>query len=128
MKIREAIDKIDSLNPNQYTEEDKLRWLSILDATVVEDIFKTHERNIGEAPICHFDPYRPEEMDKDLLVPFPYDELYISYLDMKICEANKETERYENAARTYNSFMQDYANHYNRTHMPKFKANHNLWG
>lgn len=127
MKIREAIDRADALNPNQYTEEEKLRWLSVQDATVIEDILLTHERNIGEQE-PFFRPYTPEDMDKELIVPFPYDELYISYLDMKISEANKETDRYNNAVTLFNSYMTDFACHYNRTHMPKFTHNHRLWG
>lgn len=127
MTIREAIDRADENNMNQYTEEEKVRWLSILDAAVIENIFKTHERN-AEDPEIHFRPYTMEDMDKDLLVPFPYDELYIAYIDMKVYEQNKESDRYNNAASLYNSYMQDYSDHFNRTHMPRFVSNHRIWG
>ena len=122
MTIREAIDRADVNNINQYSIEDKVRWLSILDNLIVIDIYSRHDRNKGEEEI-NFIPYTSEDVDKSLLVPFPYDELYVSYLDMKICEANHETERYNNAVVLYNSYFDDYSHMYHRTHLPKFTNN-----
>ena len=34
MTIREAIDRTDSLKPNQYSQADKLRWLSEMDGLI----------------------------------------------------------------------------------------------
>ena len=43
MKIREAIETVDRLLPNQYETPDKVRWLSELDGIVYRDIICTHE-------------------------------------------------------------------------------------
>lgn len=43
MTIIEAINKIDSLKPNAYTQTDKIRWLSLLDGRVKEEVIDTHE-------------------------------------------------------------------------------------
>ena len=127
MTIREAIDRVDVNNINQYSEEDKVRWLSILDNLIVIDIYSRHDRNKDEGEI-DFKPYTTEDMDKSLLVPFPYDELYVAYLEMKIFEANKETERYNNAVVLYNSYFDEYSHMYHRTHLPKFTYNHRVLG
>ena len=127
MTIREAIDRVDVNNINQYSVEDKVRWLSILDNLIVIDIYSRHDRNKDEEEI-NFKPYTTEDMDKSLLVPFPYDELYTAYLEMKICEANKETERYNNAVALYNSYFDEYSHMYHRTHLPKFTYNHRVLG
>ena len=42
MTIREAIELVDRLKPNQYGSADKLRWLSELDGIVYRDIICTH--------------------------------------------------------------------------------------
>ena len=43
MKIREAIETVDRLMPNQYENPDKIRWLSELDGIVYRDTICTHE-------------------------------------------------------------------------------------
>ena len=34
MKAMDIIDRLDGLEPNQYSPEQKLRWLSILDGNI----------------------------------------------------------------------------------------------
>ena len=43
MTIREAIELVDRLKPNQYGSADKLRWLSELDGVVWHEIWSAHE-------------------------------------------------------------------------------------
>lgn len=38
MTIREALETVDRLKPNQYGSADKLRWLSELDGAVYREI------------------------------------------------------------------------------------------
>ncbi len=38
MTIREAIDRLDRLTPNQYDNEEKVRWLSELDGVAHREI------------------------------------------------------------------------------------------
>lgn len=108
MKIREAIETVDRLLPNQYETPDKVRWLSELDGIVYRDIICTHEH----------------EKEPELLIPWPYDEIYRWYLGMKICDANGETTKYANEAAKYNSYYQGYFNAYNQAYMPKQYATH----
>ena len=44
MRIREAIEMIDRLMPNQYGEDDKVHWLSELDGIADREVFRAHER------------------------------------------------------------------------------------
>ena len=53
-----------------------------------------------------------------LLVPFPYDELYLRYLVMRIDLEQGELERYNNDAACFNRLWQSCAAHYGRTHEP----------
>ena len=126
MKIKECIDKVNNLNPNQYSEEVKVDWLSRLDHDIFTEIISTHEYNEDEEPI-EYEPYSVNNEFKDLIAPFPYDELYIAYLNMKIDEANKETGQYNNSVVLFTSYYENYSSWYNRTHMPINKARYNNW-
>lgn len=131
MTITEAIDRADSLKPNQYTPEMKRMWLSELDAMIYNDLMLRHEDNPLENSIIEetedgevvyktpemLKPYENESVE--LLAPFPYDAIYPAYIRVKIDEYNEETARYANSATMFNSLYDNYAKWYNRTHMPK---------
>lgn len=124
MTIREAIDKVDSLKPNQYHTEDKLRWLSDLDMNIFRDIILTHEH-----PKClkPFMGYASEDLDHSLIAPAPYEELYIAYLKMKIDEENGETQRYNNSATMFNAYYENYAKWINKTLRPLSRSGFIIW-
>ena len=46
MTIREALETVDRLKPNQYGSADKLRWLSELDGAVYREILTQHEMDV----------------------------------------------------------------------------------
>ncbi len=47
MTIREALETVDRLKPNQYGSADKLRWLSELDGAVYREILTQHDADGG---------------------------------------------------------------------------------
>jgi hypothetical protein len=116
MTVKEVIDIVDSVKPNQYGIEDKIRWLSFLDAIIINDVIKTHEGYEGQYE--DFKGYSPDEMNAHLVVKAPYDVLYEAYLKMKIDEENGETARYNNSATMFNSYLEAFKKHYNKHHMP----------
>lgn len=116
MTIKECIDLVDNLKPNQYSIEDKVEWLTFLDHKVINDVLKTHEGYDGRYDL--FDGYSPEKLGVGLIVPAPYDRVYTAYLNMKIDEANGETARYNNSAALYNAYWLEYKKWWNKTHMP----------
>ena len=115
MTIIEAINGIDTLKPNKYTQEQKIEWLKRIDGLLKEQVIDTHEG--GEGVVI--EDYSSAPMDTELLVPAPYDEIYINYLAMKIDYANGEYKKYNNSAFIYNESLGEYRKWYNRTHMPK---------
>ena len=116
MTIKECIDQVDNVKPNQYSIEDKVRWLSFLDAIIINEVLKTHEGYNGQYD--EFEGYCPDNLSTKLIVEHPYDSLYVAYIKMKIDEENGETARYNNSATMYNSYLTLYKKHYNKTHMP----------
>lgn len=116
MNIKECIDVVDNVKPNQYSIEDKVRWLSFIDAKIINDVLKTHEGY--DIQYDNFAGYSSDNLDAKLIVDFPYDRLYEAYLKMKIDEENGETARYNNSAIMFNSYLMEYKKYYNKHHMP----------
>lgn len=116
MTILEAINRVDTTKPNSYTQTEKVDWLSTLDGIIKEEIIDTHEG--GENVI--FDGYGADtSLDTMLLVPAPYDDIYIRWLESRIDYANGEYGKYNNSAAAYNTAFESYSRHYNRKNMPK---------
>lgn len=116
MTIKECIDIVDNLKPNQYTLKEKVMWLSFIEQIIINEVLKTHEGYDGKYDT--FTGYSEDKLSITLIVPSPYDRLYTAYLKMKIDEENGETTRYNNSAIMYNSYMHEYRKYYNKTHMP----------
>lgn len=116
MTILEAINRVDTTKPNSYTQTEKVDWLSTLDGIIKKEIIDTHEG--GEA--IAFEGYTPDtSLDTVLLVPAPYDDIYIRWLESHIDYANGEYGKYNNSAMAYNSAFEEYSRYYNRNNMPK---------
>lgn len=115
MTIIEAINKIDTLKPNNYTHSDKIKWLSNLDGIIKKEIIDTHE---GGSDI-QFAGYTDEtSLETELLVPAPYDDIYVKWLESQIDYTNAEYGKYNNSANAYNTAYSSFERYYNRTHMP----------
>ena len=115
MKVMEAIDRTDSLKHNTYTYGEKVEWLSRLDGIVKAQIIDTHE----DGDDIVFDGYTEKDMDKELLIPMPFDEVYIRGLEAQIDYYNGEIERYNNSVMMFMNAYDTYSRHYNRQHLPK---------
>ena len=115
MTLIEAINRIDILKPNTYSQQEKVRWLSTLDGIIKKEIIDTHES--GEAVV--FDGYDDDTIVSTvLLVPAPYDDIYLRWLDAQIDYVNGEIVRYNNGVQAYNDAYSAFEKYYNRTHMP----------
>jgi hypothetical protein len=124
MTIIEAINRIDHLKPNAYSQQDKVRWLSNLDGVVKKEIIDTHEG--GEDVI--FEGYNDNTLlTTELLIPAPYDEVYVRYLEMQIDYANGEYAKYNNSTVEYNTAFSAFEKYYNRDHTPRSRGSRFLF-
>lgn len=115
MTLLQAIDGIDELMHNTYSQEQKVIWLSRLDAMVKEQVIDTHE----DPPEVIFTGYTQETpMDTVLLIRSPYDEVYYRYLEAQIHYHNGEYGKYNQALQQYKAVLSAFINRYNATHMP----------
>lgn len=109
MTISEAISQTRKLSGNAVDDNTMFRWLSELDGRLMLDFYKGGEWMSYSLP---------DDEDHELLVPFPWDELYVHYLEAMVYYSNGEFERYRNSYEMYNKKELDFRQWYARTHVP----------
>jgi hypothetical protein len=114
MTINDVITQVQTLKPHQIPDEILVRWLSVLEGKIIDEIILTHE--LSER--VEFNGYTINDMDTELMVPDTYADVYIYYLEAMIDQTNNETARYTSSMQMFNSAWQDYANYYNRNNKP----------
>ena len=119
MRIIEAINRVDALKFNTYSNSEKVEWLSQLDNSIKNLIIDTHEG--GEDVV--FNGYDDTtDMNTVLLVPAPFDQIYLRWLESQIDYHNGEYGKYNNAVDMFTTSYEAFQNYYNRTHMPIGKS------
>ena len=98
MTINDAISTIDNLKHNTYSQHDKVRWLSRLDSMVKRLVIDTHE---GGNEIDFTSYTVNTDPDTELLIPEPFDEAYLRWLEAQIDYTNGEYDKYNNAILVY---------------------------
>lgn len=114
MKIIEAINRIDAIKPNNYTQDEKIEWLSRLDWAIKREIIDTHEG----ADAVIFSGYDSSSLNTELIAPAPYDEVYLRWLEAQIDYANGEFGKYNNSNHMYETVYTAFESWYNRNHVP----------
>lgn len=98
MTIQALIDKVKEEKPNTFTTEKILEFVNEIESDVAEQI------------AVDFEDYTSEDLDEELLVPAPYNRLYVSYLKAQIDYANEEYPSYQLNA---DQHLQDFADFVN---------------
>ena len=113
MTLKQALEKFDRVCKNNIPKEIKTEWLSLLDASVFEEIILTHEDPI-QTEFTPYDDTTPE--DTVLLIKEPYSEIYLCYLSMKKDLYYSDIARYNNDLALYTAAYMNFENHYNSKH------------
>ena len=110
MTANKAIEIVDSLRPNAYSEEQKFKWINKIEGMVQHLVIQAD----------HIEEYSyPEDMDRELLVPAPYDDVYELYLGAMIDYYNREYGNYNNSVMMFESQFDKYKKAYIREHRAK---------
>ena len=116
MTLNDAISRLDELKPNSFSRGQKIYWLSALDGAVKKEIIDTHEGGDG----ISFAPYEERAGENpELLIPPPYDEVYLGYLEAQTDYATGEYDRFNNSNAMYAAAYTAFTRAYNRSHLPK---------
>lgn len=112
MTINEAIARVDDLRDNTMAPNIKMSWLQMVDQQVYHEIIKGR---VGADAVTLPD-YSDNDGERVLLVPPPYDMLYVYRLEAEICYKQQEIDRQANALTRYNELMDAFAKQYAREH------------
>lgn len=114
--INEVIERVERIKPVVNVDDrDKARWLIELDGRIWNEvIMKSAHDTPPEEPPGEW----PEDGDKQLLVPSPYDRLYDLYLIAMLEFTIREFGNYNNSMAAFNDALDKFAYHHRNTHMP----------
>lgn len=115
MTILECISRVDLAKPNTYSQEEKVRWLSTIDGLIKKGIIDRHE---GRECVSFNGYDKNTPLTTKLLVPEPYDELYLFGLAARMDYWNGENDKYNDSIEMYNSVYLEYAKEYTSQHRP----------
>lgn len=119
MTIREVLTKISGLSKHQFSDETLTDWLSTLDGNIKTEILNLYDDTENE----EFKPYDlSSDIDKELLVAFPYDEMYIYYLLRQINTFSDELTRANNQNELFKKALQNFKTQYIKEHKPLKRA------
>lgn len=123
--IAEIISYFDNQVPNQYSQEEKIKWLNEIEEQIYRDIICTHEG----ADEFEFNGFSADtDINTELIVDSAYSELYRYWLEKSVCYANREIGGFNNAMSMFNTYYENFFAYYNRTHRPLRSGNFKVWG
>ena len=108
---------VDERNPNQVSEDTKLKWLAQTEQKIYNTVVL---RCTGAEEIT------PMEYESDmsaqttsLIIPEPYTDVYVYAIEMHIHETNGDIDRYNNSRIQFEDALNDFDKYWIRTHRPK---------
>ena len=106
--LQQALTRIDAICPNAWDETAKLLWLNECESMI-------QTRILGTAPEQCITYGADTDRSTKLLVPAPFDRLYVYYVIAMCDYAAHETAHYTDSMMLFNAALDEYAKWYQRT-------------
>ena len=106
--LQQALTRIDAICPNAWDETAKLLWLNECESMI-------QTRILGTAPEQCITYDADTDRSTKLLVPTPFDRLYVYYVIAMCDYAAHETAHYADSMMLFNAALDEYAKWYQRT-------------
>ena len=116
MTIQGAIDLADQMKPNMMATPVKLKFLNEVEGKIYSEIVLTHVHSMAECEKPEYDT--GTDPGTVLIMPAPYDMLYVYYIMMKIDLLNQEMDKYNNDGALFEQAYGEAQDWWNRTRMP----------
>jgi len=132
MTVAGIIQQYNAERPNSIDDELKVGWLRKVEQMIISEVITQHEHDLNDTSKMSMsvsgstlfiqnagdltEHIASFGMDTELLVPEPYDDLYLYYLDQRIAYNNNDTRRYNAAATQYNNALLTYQQYFNRSY------------
>lgn len=110
--IADVLAEVDALEHNDFTAEEKIRWLSRLDGLAFEKVIR-HREGGPET----FGGYTGEtDPQTELLIGEPWGEVYTSYLLAQIARHRQENDLYNDHMSVHQDHYDAWAANYAQSH------------
>lgn len=111
-KITQVLARVDEARPNAFDSLLKVKWLATLDGRIAANIYRLQHSELAQFS------YDGTDLDIELLVPFPHDDIYDLWLIAQIDMANGEYNKYQNSMAVYNAAFDNFAHWFCSTYDP----------
>ena len=113
--INEVLERVGRSRPDAVDDREKAQWLIELDGQLYRTL--TSADDPDKTPPAAF----PEDGDKALLVPAPWDRIYDLYVMAMVEFEMRDYEEYQNTYALFNQAMTDFRAFWRREHVPDAK-------
>lgn len=133
--VASIISQYNTERPNKVADETKLTWLRKCEQMIINEVLIQHKHDLEDenkltlsvsgttlhvgSPGSFEEHINNWDMDTEMYVPEPYDDLYLHYLDQRIALANNDAKRYNMASTQYNNALLSFQQYFNRTYITK---------
>lgn len=114
MNVAGVIEQYNTEYHNSVEDNLKISWIKKCEMMIINDTILTHE----DAPSGEFldEHINTFDINTELLVPEPYDDIYIHYLAQRTAMNNNDLKMYNTSSELYNNVLLKYKQKYNREH------------
>lgn len=109
MTTKKLVELLRELTPTEFSDSILLMWISNCENTILTDVLLASPEDCVELT---------ELNDEKLLVPHPWDKLYLPYMQAQVAHANGEYDHYGNYIALFNAYLEEYARHIMETVQP----------
>lgn len=102
MTTKRLAELLRELTPTEFSDNILLMWMSNCENTILTDVLMASPEDCAELT---------ELNDAKMLVPHPWDKLYLPYMQAQVAHANGEYDHYANYIALYNAYRDEYARH-----------------
>ena len=116
MTIQECLDIVDEMKPNMMSRKLKIKYLTEIEGLIWSEIVMKHEYDLNAIQR----PQYTEDTDPGtvLIVPEPYQMVYVYWLMGKIDMQNQEDDRYNVDRAHFENAYNTMSDWWTREHMP----------
>lgn len=88
---------VDDVKPNAFETATKVKWLDGLEGTLAAEVFLMAPVETAQLRLS------ADNLEQELLIGPPYDDIYELWLEAQIDRANGEYNKYQNTMQSYNA-------------------------
>ncbi|MBR3635916.1 MAG: hypothetical protein IKN47_06945 [Lachnospiraceae bacterium] len=120
MTVAGMIEQYNMERPNSVEDSVKMEFLRKCETNILNSVILLYDPNVGERTEEEWMEHLQEfDLDTELAVQEPFDDLYGYWLDQRIAMDNNDTKRFNVSTRLFDNMFLAFKQKYNRDHFPR---------